>query len=84
VSAKRAATKSSASSQLARRRISPRAARISGWRARAAIAPGDIVRGSVVPLLHSRPRFEGWSGSPRTPTTRPASEVTITPHPVPQ
>ncbi len=42
------------------------------------------VRCSVEPLVHSRPKFAGWSGSPRTPVISLPCDSMMTPQPTPQ
>ena len=63
----------------------PRCARCIGcssrvWRVTACVA----VRCRVEPLVHSRPKLAGWSGSPRTPVIWSPCDSMITPQPTPQ
>jgi hypothetical protein len=68
----------------ARRRGAALSRRSCGCVRRCAIACGVMVRCSVPPLVHSRPKLAGCSGSPRTPVICVASCSMMTPQPTPQ
>src|ERR1700712_1168691 len=60
------------------------ARRIGASRRVCCVTVAEAVRCSVLPLVQSRPKFAGWSGSPRTPTICGPAVSTITPQPTPQ
>src|SRR5437899_1609202 len=73
------ATRSRASSHVARRQGPPRVARSIGWSRRLGLSR---ISGAAWPRTQRKPRLSGLSGSPVTRVTRPSSTSTSIPHSV--